>query len=66
MLKQGYEIKCVEPNIDDHKKYDLVSLDEAIEGCDVIALLVKHEEFNFIESRTQIINKKILNFCSKL
>jgi UDP-N-acetyl-D-mannosaminuronic acid dehydrogenase len=66
LLKQGYEIKCVEPNIDDHKKYDLVSLDEAIEGCDVIALLVKHEEFNFIESRTQIINKKILNFCSKL
>lgn len=66
LLKQGYEIKCVEPNIDDHKEYDLVSLDEAIKGCDVIALLVKHKEFNSIESRTQIINKKILNFCSKL
>jgi len=66
LLKQGYEIKCVEPNIDDHKEYDLVSLDEAIKGCDVIALLVKHKEFNSIESRTKIINKKILNFCSKL
>jgi len=66
LLKQGYEIKCVEPNIDDHKEYDLVSLDEAIKGCDVVALLVKHKEFNSIESRTQIINKKILNFCSKL
>jgi UDP-N-acetyl-D-mannosaminuronic acid dehydrogenase len=65
LLKQGYKIKCVEPNIDNHKKYDLVSLDEAIEECDVIALLVKHKEFNFTESRTQIVNKSILNFCEK-
>jgi UDP-N-acetyl-D-mannosaminuronic acid dehydrogenase len=63
LLDQGYEVFCVEPNINDHNKYRLIDLQEAISQNDVIALLVKHKEFTLESVMSELKEKHVLDFC---
>ena len=64
----GFEVTAVEPNVEALELLDLVSLEEAIEQADVIAVLVKHKEF--ISSRNvDRLNQSeliVLDFCGAL
>ena len=42
---QGYDILAVEPNIHTHPKFELATLETALETADVLVFLVKHREF---------------------
>ena len=63
LLNQGYDVFCVEPNIDEHEKYDLITFKEAISEFTVLALLVNHKEFISKEASAQLKDKGVLNFC---
>lgn len=66
LLEQNYDVFCVEPNINDHKIYNLIDLEKAIAEFDVIALLVKHREFSSNLVLTELENKVVLDFCGAL
>jgi len=63
LMEQGYDVSCVEPNINDHTRYNLIDIKKAINEFDVIALLVKHKEFTSVGSRKIIQESKVLDFC---
>jgi len=63
LMESGYSVYCVEPNIKDHKKYNLISFQEAIADFKVIALLVKHKEFTSEETSKKLMDKRVLDFC---
>ena len=63
LIEQGYEVSCVEPNINDYKKYNLIDIKKAIAEFDVIALLVKHKEFTSNIILTELESKGTLDFC---
>ena len=60
---QGYDVSCVEPNINEHKRYNLISIKKAIDEFDVIVLLVKHKEFVSNMILNELENKGALDFC---
>ena len=63
LIEQGYNVFCVEPNINEHKKYNLIDIKKAIAEFDIIVLLVKHKEFTSNMILTELENKGALNFC---
>ena len=66
LIEQGYEVSCVEPNIVEHEKYNLIKIKEAIEQFDVIALLVSHKNFSSKAILTELKNNGALDFCGTL
>ena len=65
LLDDGYEVFCVEPNIDDHDKYELIDIKKAMSEFDVVVMLVNHKEFGSKEFINAFQSKGFLNFCSK-
>lgn len=63
LIEQGYEVYCVEPNINFHRKYNLIDIEKAIAEFDVIAILVKHEEFKSDTAIIELESKGSLDFC---
>ena len=63
LIEQGYEVYCVEPNINFHRKYNLIDIEKAIAEFDVIAILVKHEEFKSDRAIIELESKGSLDFC---
>ena len=63
LIEQGYNVFCVEPNINEHEKYNLIDIKRAIAEFDVIVLLVKHKEFTSNIMLTELENKGTLDFC---
>ena len=63
LIEQGYNVFCVEPNINEHEKYNLIDIKKAIAEFDVIVLLVKHKEFTSNIILTELENKGALDFC---
>ena len=63
---QGYDMVTVEPNITSHDVFELLSVDSALEDCDVIAVLVKHREFLRADVRERLIRVGALDFCGAL
>jgi len=66
LKSQGYEVVAVEPNIEKHELFDLVSFDHAIEHADVLAILVKHREFLLDEKQVQLNSVEAIDFCGVL
>lgn len=66
LLSQGYEIVAVEPNIDAHDRFTLVSLEDALKTADVFAVLVKHREFLSAPVKTALFVRGALDFCGVL
>ena len=63
LIEQGYDVSCVEPNINDHTKYNLIDIKKAINEFEVIAVLVKHKEFTYADSKKIIQESDVLDFC---
>ena len=66
LIRDGYEVFCVEPNIQNHPEYNLVDIEVAIREFDIIALLVNHEEFQSKPIITTLTKKGVLNFCGPI
>ena len=63
LVRQGVDVLAVEPNITEHDKFELVSLDKAFECADVIAVLVKHRQFLDTETLKKLRSFGALDFC---
>jgi UDP-N-acetyl-D-mannosaminuronic acid dehydrogenase len=66
LKSQGYDVNAVEPNIDSHDSFNVVTLNQALESAEVIAVLVKHRQFVFPGIRQQLSAKAALDFCGAL
>jgi UDP-N-acetyl-D-mannosaminuronic acid dehydrogenase len=62
----GLETFNVEPNISDHPELPLVPLDEALEQAEIVAILVRHEEFLKPGFSDRLAGKTVLDFCGAL
>ncbi len=60
---QAYDVVAVEPNIQSHDKFALVTLEEALQTADVVAVLVKHRQFVQLASSGELGGDSILDFC---
>lgn len=60
---QGYDVVAVEPNIQSHDKFALVSLEEALRTADVVAVLVKHRQFVQLAGAGELGGATVLDFC---
>jgi len=59
LISQGLNILPVEPNIKNHPKLSIVTLEQAIKQSDLQAILVNHKEFKDINN-----SSITLSFCS--
>jgi UDP-N-acetyl-D-mannosaminuronic acid dehydrogenase len=66
LLLQGYDVVVVEPNIVGHDYITLVSLEDALETADVLAVLVKHREFLESTVKTELRQRGALDFCGAI
>lgn len=66
LVRQGYDVVAVEPNIDAHDKFSMVSLDDALATADVFAVLVKHRQFLDGQVKTLLGDRLALDFCGTL
>ncbi len=60
---QGYDVVAVEPNIQSHDKFALVTLEEALQTADVVAVLVKHRQFVQLAGAGELDGDCVLDFC---
>ena len=63
LIEQGYDVSCVEPNINEHTKFNLIDIEKAVGQFDVIALLVDHREFSPQIIVSELESKGTLDFC---
>jgi UDP-N-acetyl-D-mannosaminuronic acid dehydrogenase len=66
LINQGYDVTAVEPNIEQHDSFRLSTLEDALEGADVIAVLVKHRQFTNDSIRKRLSAADALDFCGVL
>ena len=66
LLSQGYDVVAVEPNIEAHDKFALVSLDNAMATADVFVVLVKHRGFLDGSVKTALGERGAVDFCGVL
>ena len=59
------QLKVVEPNLESHDEFDLVSQNEAIESADIIVILVGHKPFLSIPAG-KLAEKIIIDTCGTL
>ncbi len=61
MLKaSGIDVIAVEPNIKEHKEFEIVDPKEAVAKADIVVFLVAHKEFLDIDVDE---SKEVLSFC---
>ncbi|MGB1984375.1 MAG: UDP-N-acetyl-D-mannosamine dehydrogenase [Porticoccaceae bacterium] len=63
---QNYNVVAVEPNIESHELFELISLDQALQQADVLVVLVKHREFLSAEKKAELIDVGAFDFCGAL
>ena len=63
LLSKGNDVVAVEPNIEKHDKFILVSLEYALKTADVIAVLVKHREFLDDAVKATLFQRSAMDFC---
>jgi UDP-N-acetyl-D-mannosaminuronic acid dehydrogenase len=63
LVEKGYEVLAVEPNIERHDQFQLTQLTQALEVADVVAVLVKHRQFNEEACRKKLSRANVLDFC---
>lgn len=66
LVNQGYDVIVVEPNIKNHDKFKLLSLNDALSNADVVAVLVKHRQFANDSARKLLNTASALDFCGLL
>jgi len=65
LKKRGFLVTAVDPNISKLDGFVLDDLENAIEHCDLIVMLIAHSEFLSINKHPKIINKILMNFTGK-
>ena len=60
---QAYNVVAVEPNIQSHEKFKLLTAEDALQTADVIAVLVKHRRFVQLAAAGELGSAAILDFC---
>ena len=63
LQSKGYDVVAVEPNIEAHEQFSLVSLDAALKTADVFAVLVKHREFLSDAVKVALRQRRVVDFC---
>ena len=63
LQEQAYNVVAVEPNIQSHDKFALVTLEEALQTADVVAVLVKHRQFVQLAGAGELGGDSVLDFC---
>lgn len=66
LLSQGYDVVAVEPNIESHDRFPLVTLEDALKTADVLAVLVKHRSFLDAATKMALGERGALDFCGVL
>ena len=66
LFDSGFDVLCVEPNINSHSSLKLYSIDEALSKADIVAILVKHNEFINLLNRDILQTTNLLDFCGAL
>jgi len=66
LLTQGYDIVAVEPNIDSHDQFLLVTLEDAVKSADVFAVLVGHGEFMSKSLKASLKQRPVVDLCGVL
>lgn len=62
----GGLVIAVEPNIEAHDEFAIVSLENALTSADVIAVLVKHKQFCDPQAIKCLLNAGAIDFCGAL
>lgn len=62
LLKEDCDMVIVEPNIESHELFNIVSMDEFFD-CDLVIGLVKHDEFKDDAFKEKLAKSNFLNFC---
>ncbi|MDX4064347.1 nucleotide sugar dehydrogenase, partial [Aliarcobacter skirrowii] len=60
LKSDGLEILAVEPNIENHKEFEIINYEDAIKQADIVTFLVAHKEFKNLDIETY------LDFCGAL
>ena len=63
LMAQGYDVVAVEPNIESHDRFPLVTLKAALDTADVFAVLVKHKGFVEASVNSALLERGALDFC---
>ena len=58
LKQEGFDLVVVEPNIESHEDFNLVTTNEALEKATIITILVAHNEFKSLKETTNE-----LDFC---
>ncbi len=66
LRSQGYSVVAVEPNIETHAEFTLLSAEQALEQADVLAILVKHRQFVAVPVQRALRAAGALDFCGAL
>ncbi|MBQ1784379.1 MAG: UDP-N-acetyl-D-mannosamine dehydrogenase [Gammaproteobacteria bacterium] len=66
LLADGYNVVAVEPNIENHDMFQLVSLDDALHRADFFVILVRHREFIESNAKRKLADANALDFCGTL
>ena len=66
LLSAGCDLVAVEPNIEVHEQFALVSLEDALRQADVLVVLVKHKQFSNPAIASQLRQAGALDFCGVL
>ena len=59
----GFKVLFVEPNLKSHRNFNLTSIEEAEEACDIMVFLVAHKEFKGLVAPPQA---RVMDFCGIL
>lgn len=59
---EGADIRIVEPNLESHPNFRLQDLDTALDGADIVVLLVSHKGFSKIKP-AQLSEKVVIDTC---
>lgn len=57
LIAYGLDVMAVEPNIAEHKEFEIVNYNAAVQQADIVTFLVAHKEFKNLEIETN------LDFC---
>jgi UDP-N-acetyl-D-mannosaminuronic acid dehydrogenase len=66
LISQGYDVVAVEPNIQSHDRFSLVSFEHALKVADIFVVLVKHKSFVSADAKVALSGRLTLDFCGAL
>ncbi|WP_066404414.1 UDP-N-acetyl-D-mannosamine dehydrogenase [Aliarcobacter cryaerophilus] len=61
LKSDGLDILAVEPNIENHKEFEIINYKDAIEQADIVTFLVAHKEFKNLDIKTNLDFSGVLN-----